>query len=197
MATVSALALSAVGAPSPGTQGSLVIAAGITVLLSGLSVVGTVQDAISGYPVTAAARAAIALLSAGLLCGVILGLRLGLELRLTLNPAEPVAANVARFTVSTLAAATRPNVRAGLLRAAALAARRWAGGRDRLGRLAPSPCSPTSARSSPPVHGHHHWRRHRVCPSRAPACTRPDRPVRDHPALPGLTAYRGFYQLAT
>ena len=42
-------------------------------LLSGLSVVGSVQDAISGYYVTAAGRAAeIALLSAGLLAGVIL-----------------------------------------------------------------------------------------------------------------------------
>jgi len=41
------------------------------VLLSGLSVVGTVQDAISNYYVTAAGRAAeILLLSAGLLTGV-------------------------------------------------------------------------------------------------------------------------------
>ena len=39
-------------------QPSLVIAAGITVLLSGLSVVGTVKDAISTYYVTAAGRAA-------------------------------------------------------------------------------------------------------------------------------------------
>ena len=54
-----------------GHRPSLVIAAGITVLLSGLSVVGTVQDAISGFYVTAAGRAAeVALLSAGLLTGV-------------------------------------------------------------------------------------------------------------------------------
>ena len=82
------------------------IAAGITVLLSGMSVVGTVQDAISGHLVTAAGRAAeIALLSAGLLTGVILGLRVGLEFGLTLDPAEPVAADVTRFGISTFAAA--------------------------------------------------------------------------------------------
>jgi uncharacterized membrane protein YjjP (DUF1212 family) len=107
VATVSTLGLFAVGALPPGTQPSLVIAASITVLLSGLSVVGTVQDAISGYYVTAAGRATeIALLSAGLLTGVILGLRLGLLLRLTLDPAEPVGADVARFGLSAFAAAT-------------------------------------------------------------------------------------------
>ena len=55
------------------------IAASITVLLSGLSVMGAVQDAIAGHVVTAAGRAAeIALLSAGLLTGVILGLKVGI-----------------------------------------------------------------------------------------------------------------------
>ena len=107
VATVVTLALLAVGALPPGTEPSLVIAAGITVLLSGLSVVGTVQDAISGYYVTAAGRAAeIALLSAGLLTGVILGLKLGLGFGLTLDPAEPLAADVAQFGISTFAAAT-------------------------------------------------------------------------------------------
>ena len=43
-----------IGAPPEGTQPELVVAAGITVLLSGFAVVGTVQDAISGYNVTAA-----------------------------------------------------------------------------------------------------------------------------------------------
>ena len=82
VATVSTLALFGVGALPAGTDPSLVIAAGITVLLSGLSVVGTVQDAISGYYVTAAGRAAeVALLSAGLLTGVVLGLKLGMRSR--------------------------------------------------------------------------------------------------------------------
>ena len=107
VATVATLALLAVGALPPGTEPSLVIAAGITVLLSGLSVVGTVQDAISGYYVTAAGRAAeIALLSAGLLTGVILGLKLGLGFGLTLDPAEPLSADVAQFGISAFAAAT-------------------------------------------------------------------------------------------
>jgi uncharacterized membrane protein YjjB (DUF3815 family) len=76
------------------------------VLLSGLSVVGTVQDAISSHVVTAAGRAVeIALLSAGLLAGVILGLRQGLWFGLTLDPVEPVAADLTRFGISTFAAA--------------------------------------------------------------------------------------------
>ena len=107
VATAATLALFAAGALPSGTQPSLVIAAGITALLSGLSVVGTVQDAISGFYVTAAGRAAeIALLSAGLLAGVILGLRLGLVLDINLDPSEPVGADVARFGLSTAAAAT-------------------------------------------------------------------------------------------
>jgi uncharacterized membrane protein YjjP (DUF1212 family) len=54
VATVSTLGLFAVGALPPATEPSLVIAASITVLLSGLSVMSAVQDAISGHPVTAA-----------------------------------------------------------------------------------------------------------------------------------------------
>jgi uncharacterized membrane protein YjjP (DUF1212 family) len=105
-ATVCTLGLFGLGVLPPGTEPSLVIAASITVLLSGLSVVGTVQDAISNHVVTAAGRAVeIALLSAGLLAGVILGLRLGLSFGLTLDPVEPVAADLTRFGISTFAAA--------------------------------------------------------------------------------------------
>jgi uncharacterized membrane protein YjjP (DUF1212 family) len=106
VATVTTLGLFAAGALPPGTEPSLVIATSITVLLSGLSVMGAVQDAIAGHVVTAAGRAAeIALLSAGLLTGVILGLKMGIEFGLTLDPAEPVAADVTRFGISTFAAA--------------------------------------------------------------------------------------------
>jgi uncharacterized membrane protein YjjP (DUF1212 family) len=106
LATVCTLGLFAVGALPPATEPSLVIAASITVLLSGLSVMGTVQDAISGHPVTAAGRAAeVALLSAGLLTGVILGLKMGLWFGLSLDPAEPVGADLTRAGISTLAAA--------------------------------------------------------------------------------------------
>ena len=93
--TVATLALLALGVLPPGPEPSLVIAAGITVLLSGLSVVGAVPDAISGFYVTAAGRAAeIALLSAGLLA-----------VGLSLDPAGAVAADVTRLGISTCAAA--------------------------------------------------------------------------------------------
>jgi uncharacterized membrane protein YjjP (DUF1212 family) len=53
----------------------LAIAASIIVLLSGMTVVGSMQDAISGYNVTAAGRLAeLALMSAGLIAGVALAL---------------------------------------------------------------------------------------------------------------------------
>jgi uncharacterized membrane protein YjjP (DUF1212 family) len=50
---------------------SLVVAAGIVVLLAGLSLVGAAQDAISGFPVTAAARAfEVVTLTAGIVVGI-------------------------------------------------------------------------------------------------------------------------------
>ncbi|MGH8922125.1 MAG: threonine/serine exporter family protein, partial [Actinomycetes bacterium] len=64
------------GLLGPATVAPLVVAAAMTVLLSGLSLVGTVQDAISGYSVTAAGRMVeVAISSAGLLVGVVLGLQ--------------------------------------------------------------------------------------------------------------------------
>src|SRR4051794_35194016 len=55
---------------------AFVIAAGIVVLLSGLSLVGLVQDAISGFPLTAAGRAVeVVLASAGLLVGVVVSIK--------------------------------------------------------------------------------------------------------------------------
>lgn len=106
VASVSTLGLLAVGALPPGTQPSLVIAATITVLLSGMSFVGTVQDAISSYYVTAAGRATeIVMLSAGLTAGVVLGLKIGLWFGITLNPAEELSGGVARFGLLTVAGA--------------------------------------------------------------------------------------------
>jgi uncharacterized membrane protein YjjB (DUF3815 family) len=198
--TVATLGLIAVGALPPGTQPSLVIAAGITVLLSGLSVVNTVYDAISGYPVTAAGRAAeIALLSAGLLTGVILGLRLGLEFELTLDPAEPVTADVAQFGISTFAAATA----AGMFALASYAPLRslpaagLAGGIGSavfgaltlLAQFGPVVATGVAA----------------TVVGIAAGLFRRGTGSHAHviilsgiiPLLPGLTAYRGFYQLAT
>jgi uncharacterized membrane protein YjjP (DUF1212 family) len=106
LATGSTLALFATGAFPPGTNPALVVAASITVLLSGLSVVGTVQDAISSYFVTSAGRAAeILLLSAGLLTGVVLGLKVGFGFGLVLEVAAELPVDVGRFSLAVLAAA--------------------------------------------------------------------------------------------
>ncbi|MFC4002531.1 threonine/serine exporter ThrE family protein [Prauserella oleivorans] len=56
---------------------TLVVAAALTVLLSGLSTVSAVQDAITGYYVTAAGRSLeVALMSAGLITGVAGGIKI-------------------------------------------------------------------------------------------------------------------------
>ncbi|HJQ45306.1 MAG TPA: threonine/serine exporter family protein [Amycolatopsis sp.] len=61
----------------PSRFSTLVAAAAITVLLSGLSTVSAVQDAITGYNVTAAGRTMeTALMSAGLITGVALALNI-------------------------------------------------------------------------------------------------------------------------
>jgi uncharacterized membrane protein YjjP (DUF1212 family) len=73
----------------PGTRPSLVVAAALTVLLSGLSVVGAVRDAIDGFFLTATARAAEgAMFSAGLLAGVVLALKAGVYLGVALEVAD-------------------------------------------------------------------------------------------------------------
>ncbi|WP_338601121.1 threonine/serine exporter family protein [Saccharopolyspora sp. SCSIO 74807] len=65
----------------PAESGALAVAASIIVLLSGMTVVGSMQDAITGYNVTAAGRIAeIALMSAGLIAGVVLALYTGSQL---------------------------------------------------------------------------------------------------------------------
>lgn len=106
VATISTVGLLAIGVLPPGVEPSLVIATSITVLLSGLSVVNAVQDAIASHPVTAAGRTVeVGLLSAGLLTGVILGLKAGLALQFALNPAEPVEPDISRFGLSVAASA--------------------------------------------------------------------------------------------
>ncbi|MCP2315171.1 Uncharacterized membrane protein YjjP, DUF1212 family [Nocardia amikacinitolerans] len=57
---------------------TLIIAAGITVLLSGLQLVGSVQDAITGAPITATARLLeVVMMTGGIVAGIALALRLG------------------------------------------------------------------------------------------------------------------------
>ena len=58
------------------TNPSLIVAAGITVLLSGLQLVGSVEDAITGAPITAAARMLdLLMMTGGIIAGVALSLR--------------------------------------------------------------------------------------------------------------------------
>ena len=60
---------------------AFVVATGIIVLLSGLSLVGLVQDAITGFPLTAAGRAVeVVLGTGGLLVGVVVSIKLAATL---------------------------------------------------------------------------------------------------------------------
>jgi uncharacterized membrane protein YjjP (DUF1212 family) len=86
-------------------RSSLVVAAGIVVLLAGLSFVGAAEDAISGFPVTAAARAfEVLTLTAGIVVGIAGVLDLAQRARLPLALADPSAFGVP-FPVALAAAA--------------------------------------------------------------------------------------------
>ncbi len=79
-------------------QTSLVVAAGIVVLLAGLSLVSAAQDAISGFPVTAGARAfEVVTLTAGIVVGIagVLDLAQRAQLPLTVVDTSPAPVPVA------------------------------------------------------------------------------------------------------
>ncbi|TDQ04651.1 threonine/serine ThrE exporter family protein [Labedaea rhizosphaerae] len=89
LATGGALGLLASGWLPTEVRPTLVVAASITVLLSGLSVVSTVQDAITGYNVTAAGRTMeVSLMTAGLIAGVVFALGVAVKLGM---PNAPLA----------------------------------------------------------------------------------------------------------
>jgi uncharacterized membrane protein YjjP (DUF1212 family) len=89
----------------PGTRPSLVVAAALTVLLSGLSVVGAVRDAIDGFFLTAAGRAGeITMFSAGLLGGVVLVLKAALVFGVELSVAGPLPSSNLSLAVRAFAA---------------------------------------------------------------------------------------------
>jgi uncharacterized membrane protein YjjP (DUF1212 family) len=69
---------------------SLVIAAGVTVLLSGLSLVGSVQDAITGAPITASARFFEVLMMTG---GIIAGVATSLKIAAIIGSDLPLISN--------------------------------------------------------------------------------------------------------
>ncbi|MFD2471654.1 threonine/serine exporter family protein [Amycolatopsis silviterrae] len=76
---------------------TLVVAAAVTVLLSGLSTVSAVQDGITGYYVTASGRTMeTALMSAGLIAGVVLALRIAVMLELPRTPLPDVPISTAQ-----------------------------------------------------------------------------------------------------
>ncbi|MQA62567.1 MAG: threonine/serine exporter family protein [Actinophytocola sp.] len=83
LATMAAVSSNFAAFQSP----TLVAAAAITVLLSGLGTVTAVQDAITGYNVTAAGRSMeVALMTAGLIIGVVLALEIALALGFARTP---------------------------------------------------------------------------------------------------------------
>lgn len=78
---------------------SQVIAAGITVLLSGLSLVGSVQDAITGAPITASARLLEVVMSTG---GIIAGIAITLRVAELLDAKIPVIETIAPADITQL-----------------------------------------------------------------------------------------------
>jgi uncharacterized membrane protein YjjP (DUF1212 family) len=74
---------------------SLVVAAGIVVFLAGLSFVSAAEDAISGFPVTAAARAfQVLTLTTGIVVGIAGVLDLAQRARVPLAVVDPATASV-------------------------------------------------------------------------------------------------------
>lgn len=72
---------------------SLIIAAGIAVLLAGLQLVGAVEDAITGAPITASARMLeVLMMTAGIIAGIIVALRISVLLGATVPPIDMAAA---------------------------------------------------------------------------------------------------------
>ena len=203
LATGATAALFKIGVLPEGTQPELVVAAGITVLLSGFAVVGTVQDAIGGYNVTAAGRAAeIGVLSAGLLTGVVLGLKVAQRAGVTLDVAAELPQSGARIVVTIGGAALASALlRAQRLLAAARAAVRRArrGGGTRHvraahdGRRGPVAAAGVAATVVGLAAGLLR-RGGRVPWGKVPPLVVALAGI--SPLLPGLTAYRGFYELS-
>ncbi len=182
----------------PGTRPSLVVAAALTVLLSGLSVVGAVRDAIDGFFLTATARAAeVGLFSAGLLAGVVIALKIGLALNVELAVAVPLpkfdGSLTLRLVAAGMAAAMFALAGYARLRHLPAAAATGAGGWAvytllDLAGLGPVVSTGIAAAGLGAAAGLlHRWTGVPRLVVTLAGIT---------PLLPGLTAYRGFYQLA-
>jgi len=87
LATLVAVGTAALDLP---VQPSLVVTACIIMLLAGINFMGAIQDALTGFPLTAGARILEALLStAGVIAGVSGGLTIGRSLGVNLGRLEP------------------------------------------------------------------------------------------------------------
>jgi uncharacterized membrane protein YjjP (DUF1212 family) len=103
IATATALALVAADV---GVQPALVVAGGIVLLLPGVTLVGGVQDAITGFYVTASARAfETFLLTAGIISGVAAGLAVAVRLGLPVRIGDPPLPGLDQVPWQLLAAA--------------------------------------------------------------------------------------------
>jgi uncharacterized membrane protein YjjP (DUF1212 family) len=79
---------------------SRVVTVGIVMLLAGVGLMGAMQDALNGFPVTASARLLDAILdTAGIIAGVSAGLSLGTALGVELGTLKPGAAGLAEAGV--------------------------------------------------------------------------------------------------
>jgi uncharacterized membrane protein YjjP (DUF1212 family) len=182
-----------------GEKPTLVVAAAITVLLSGLSVVSAVQDAITGYNVTAAGRAIeIALMTAGLIGGVVLALNMAVELGMPQTPiAAPLPPSALRLPLQTVAGAAAAGCFAlasyATLRSLVVASAAGALGAAGYGAIVLGGAGPIVASAVAAVGigfcGGVMARRLRVTPLVVAVSGMT-------PLLPGLSTYRSLYELA-
>jgi uncharacterized membrane protein YjjP (DUF1212 family) len=100
--------LIAVGAAATGArvQPSLVVTAGIIMLLAGINFMGAIQDALTGFPLTAGARILEAVLAtSGVIAGVSGGLTVGRLLGVDLGRLDPGAMQLSDLPLMSLGAA--------------------------------------------------------------------------------------------
>ncbi|HET6561980.1 MAG TPA: threonine/serine exporter family protein [Marmoricola sp.] len=89
-----------------GVAPSGVVTAGIVMLLAGIGFMGATQDALTGFPITAAARMLEALLAtAGIIAGVSLGLTIGDLVFVDLGQLEPGAVGLTEASIQSFGAA--------------------------------------------------------------------------------------------
>ncbi|MGH3520974.1 MAG: threonine/serine ThrE exporter family protein [Haloechinothrix sp.] len=177
---------------------SLVVAAAITVLLSGLGTVSAVQDAITGYNVTAAGRSMeVALLSAGLISGAVIALQVAVSLGFPRTPLPdlpapsalnlPVVILAGAATAGFFALASYSWIRPLLV--AAVAGAVGAGGYGALGVIGIDPIAASAVAATVVGFGGGLMsRRLKVTPLVVAVSG-------ITPLLPGLSTYRGLYEL--